>query len=68
MAYTQTDLDNIKKAIATGALRVAIGGRDTIFRSLEDMQQIENRIASEVDQIANPTTYKSTRIVRPIFP
>lgn len=68
MAYVQSDLDNIRAAIATGALRVQIAGRDTIFRSLDEMERIEMKISSEINQAANPSTTKSTRIIRPVFP
>lgn len=67
MPYIQADLDNIRAAIATGALRVQIAGRETIFRSLDEMYRIETKISTEISQAANPLTTKSTRIIRPVF-
>ena len=48
MAYTQTDLDNIKRAIASGALRARVGDEDIQFRSLDEMFRIRDAIAEEV--------------------
>lgn len=40
MAYTQTDIDDLKAAIASGALRVRYAdGREIQYRSLADMRE-----------------------------
>ena len=67
MAYTQTDLDNIQRAIASGAESAVIEGRSVRFRSLDEMQQIETKIKEAVAVAASPTTAKSNRIIRPVF-
>lgn len=38
MAYTQADADKLKKAIATGALRVRFADREVTYRSLDEMR------------------------------
>jgi hypothetical protein len=52
MAYTQADLDAIKAAIATGALRVKFGSgpdsREVEYRSLSDMNATLAQIEAEV--------------------
>jgi len=37
MAFTQTDLDNINAAIATGELSVEVNGRKVVYRSVDDL-------------------------------
>ncbi len=49
MAYTQTDLDNIKKAIATGALSVRIEGKEVTYRDLNEMLRVQSLIEGEVN-------------------
>lgn len=44
MAYTQTDLDNLERAMSTGARRVTIDGVTTEYRDLAEMQQMRNMI------------------------
>lgn len=55
MAYTQDDIDALKAAIATGALRVEFGSgpdkRVVEYRSLSDMNATLATISAEV----NPT-------------
>lgn len=40
MAFTQTQLDVLENAIATGALEVQFDGKMTRFRSLDEMMRI----------------------------
>lgn len=40
MAYTQSDIDDLKAAIASGALRVRYAdGREIMYRSLGEMRE-----------------------------
>lgn len=52
MAYSQSDLDALNKAIATGAKRVRFGSgesaHETEFRSLAEMLAIKAVIESEL--------------------
>lgn len=50
MSWTQTDLDAIKEAIATGATTVRHDGRLVTYRSLEDMERIRDLILAELGQ------------------
>ena len=67
MAYTQTDLDNIQRAIASGTESAVIEGRSIRFRSLDEMQQIEAKIKESLAAASSPTTAKSNRVIRPVF-
>ena len=49
MAYSQTDVDALKAAIATGALEVKYAdGRQVRYRSLSEMRQILSTMTAEV--------------------
>jgi hypothetical protein len=51
MAYTQTDIDNLERAIAMGELKVKFADREVTYRSLDDLKAalrfIEGRIAAQ---------------------
>lgn len=44
MAYSQTDLDAIEKAIASGALKVKYADKEVNYRSLDEMLKIRDQI------------------------
>jgi len=48
MAYTQSDLDNLDKAIANGITRVKINNKEITYRSLDEMKQIRAEIRKEL--------------------
>ncbi|HRF08501.1 MAG TPA: hypothetical protein PL193_07645 [Xanthobacteraceae bacterium] len=49
MAWTQADIDTLKAAIATGARRVKYAdGRETEFRSLDEMERALSKIEAEI--------------------
>ena len=48
MAYTQAQLDAIKRAYASGVTRVSYDGNSTEYRSLADMRQIIATIEAEL--------------------
>ena len=48
MAYTQDDLDRVKRAIARGELEVQYADRRVKFRSLAELQSAQRLIASEL--------------------
>lgn len=60
MAYTQSDLDQLDKNIASGVkeLQHSDGSR-IVFRSLEEMQQARQRVSRELDgsKAQSRTTY-----------
>ena len=48
MAFTQTDLDNINAAIATGELSVEVNGRKVVYRSMNDLLKARSTIESDL--------------------
>ncbi|RWH86436.1 MAG: hypothetical protein EOR77_21550 [Mesorhizobium sp.] len=48
MAWTQTDIDAIKKAMATGVLTVKHGETLSTFRSMSEMERVLARMEAEV--------------------
>ncbi len=48
MAHTQTDLDNIKAAIASGEQSVEVAGRKVVYRSVDDLRKARDDIATEL--------------------
>ena len=48
MAYTQTQIDTLKSAIAEGALKVRFGDREVTYRSLDEMRQTLRMMEDEV--------------------
>lgn len=56
MAYTQTDLDNVKAAIASGEQSVEVGGRKVVYRSVEELRKARDDIAAELAGAATSTS------------
>ena len=49
MAYTQTDIDNLKAAVNSGALRVRHSdGREVTYRSIDEIRQLLAVMQSDV--------------------
>ena len=48
MAYTQTQIDNLKRAYASGVLTVREGETSTTFRSLEEIKDAIREMEEEV--------------------
>lgn len=46
MALTQTDLDNLDAAIATGELKVEFNGRVVVYRSISELMAARAHVAS----------------------
>lgn len=62
MAYTQHDLDTLRKAMTSGMLRVKFstpGGadRDVTYRSLAEMREMERVIMRELGQVQPQRVY-----------
>lgn len=45
MALTQTDLDNLDAAIASGELKVAVNGRLVEYRDISDLMKARAHVA-----------------------
>lgn len=52
MAYTQKDLDAVKRAIAGSQLEVSYGDKRVKFRSIDELKQQARIIQSELDAAA----------------
>lgn len=48
MAFTQTDLDAINAAIATGELTVEMEGRRVTYRSMADLERARSIIQADL--------------------
>lgn len=59
MAYTQTQLDGLKAAYASGVLSVEYAGRRTTFQSRADMRAI----IAEIEDALSPSTVVPSRTV-----
>jgi len=49
MAFTQTQLDAIESAIASGELRVMFNGREIIYRSIDDLMKARNVVKAALE-------------------
>ena len=68
MAFTQSDLDAIDAAIASGELTVSHNGRTVTYRSMDDLfkarDRINNLLTQQTTQRVNSTyrfTFKTSR-------
>lgn len=61
MAFTQTDLNNIDTAIATGELSVEVSGKRVIYRSMDDLQKAREIIKSDLLDTAVNSSAGATR-------
>jgi len=57
MAWTQTDLDALDAALATGATEVKHADKTVKYRSLDEMRALRNMIASSLQ---SPRQRRST--------
>lgn len=48
MALTQTDLDTLDAAIATGELKVEFDGRSVLYRSIGELKEARAHVASVI--------------------
>ena len=61
MAFTQTDLDAINTAIATGELSVEVAGRRVIYRSIDDLLKARTLIAADLGSAAGASASSPVR-------
>lgn len=54
MAYTQTDLDNLDKAIADGNLTVRVADRLVTRRSIDELLKMRAHVAASLAGQSNP--------------
>jgi hypothetical protein len=61
MAWTQTDIDKLKAAMAQGARRVKYADREVEYRDLAEMRQTLGLMESEVNAAAGTRHAKQIR-------
>lgn len=52
MAYTQSDLDNLKKLIASGVKEVVYNDRRLTYQDVQELLKAHSQVAAEVDASA----------------
>lgn len=52
MAFTQSDLDAVNTAVASGELKVEVNGRSVLYRSMDDLIKARDIIRSELSAAA----------------
>ena len=62
MAWTQTDIDTLKSAIASGALTVRYADVSTTYRSLDEMREVLAILQREVNEDAGTRKRRVTKI------
>ncbi len=62
MAWTQSEIDALKAAIASGTKSVSVNGRTVTYHSLAEMRQALRDMEAEV----NPQTTTTRPVVRKI--
>jgi hypothetical protein len=60
--FTQTQLDNLRKAIATGSLEVGAGANRVRYRSFDEMREIESLMAEDLGQTPMSQASGTSRI------
>jgi len=63
MAWTQADIDRLKKALGQGATRVRFADREVTYRSLNELREILSMAQREIDEQAG-IRRRQTRQVR----
>lgn len=56
MAYTQTDLDAVNAAMASGELKIEVAGRMVMYRSIDELIKARNIISAEIAATATAST------------
>jgi uncharacterized protein involved in exopolysaccharide biosynthesis len=60
VAYTQADIDELKRVKASGALRAKFADREVEYRSLEELNQVLAEMEREVNGSASSYRLVST--------
>lgn len=63
LVTVQAELDDIKSAIATGALRVRFSDRDITFRTLAEMERVASALESELAVLGGAARTRSIQII-----
>ena len=63
LATVQAEIDEIKGAIATGALRVRFNDRDVTYRTLTEMERVATALESELAVLGGAARTRSIQII-----
>jgi roadblock/LC7 domain-containing protein len=58
MAVSQSDLDALESAIASGELRVTVDGRTVEYRSIDDLISAHAFLSRKLSAASEPTTVR----------
>jgi hypothetical protein len=61
MAYTQSDLDALDRAIASGELSVEVAGRKVVYRSADDLLKLRATVSQLLTQAATPVGNRAAK-------
>lgn len=56
MAFTQTDLDAVNAAVASGELKIEVAGRMVMYRSIDELIKARDIISAELASAATAST------------
>lgn len=56
MAFTQTDLDAVNAAVASGELKIEVAGRMVMYRSIDELIKARDLIQAELAATATAGT------------
>ncbi|CAJ0885229.1 hypothetical protein HUS70_06685 [Pandoraea nosoerga] len=62
MAYTTTQLDALKRALATGERRVSFGDKTVEYRSVEELQVAIRTVEAELARSVGRSTKRQIRV------
>ena len=62
MTYTMSQLDVLKRALATGERRVSFGDKTIEYRSIEELQAAIRTVEDELARVSGVPTTRQIRI------
>lgn len=62
MTYTTTQLDALKRALATGEHRVSFGDKTVEYRSIEELQAAIRTVEAELARAAGTSSKRQIRV------
>lgn len=67
ITYTQTDLDNLKEALLTGAEEVVIGDRKIRYRGQQHLLQLIKMVQDSINGAISSTTGTAPNLIQATF-
>lgn len=62
MSYTTTQLDALKKALATGERRVSFGDKTVEYRSVEELREAIRTVETELARTSGTVSRRQIRV------